>query len=275
MGRAIKLILYYLGYQLLFIFLATGIDATISLVNGGEITAGFRPGTMAVSIGMLLSTLAMTWHLVHFNYVRFNKESIYEVSKKVILLCIPLLLSAQFIAGVLNETLDLTDTNQELFISMSHNIFGVISIAIAVPILEELLFRGAIEGHLLRKGWSPKRAIIVSALIFGLIHGNPAQIPFAFLIGLLFGWLYYRTGSIIPGIAGHIINNSFGAWSMATVTKEELSQTTMETLGTTTTYILLLLSVVVFIGMYFYLNKYLPKPTQIHLGSIDEQDSTI
>ena len=117
----------------------------------------------------------------------------YEVSKRIILLCLPLLLSAQFIAGILNEALDLTDTNQELFISMSHNIFGVLSIAIVVPILEEFLFRGAIEGHLLRKGWSPKWAILVSALIFGIIHGNPAQIPFAFLIGLLFGWLYCGT----------------------------------------------------------------------------------
>lgn len=80
----------------------------------------------------------------------------------------------------INEALDLTDTNQELFISMSHNIFGVLSIAIVVPILEEVLFRGAIEGHLLRKGWSPKWAILVSALIFGIIHGNPAQIPLHF-----------------------------------------------------------------------------------------------
>ena len=195
MGRAIKLILYYLAYQLLFIFLATGTDATIALIGGADITANFRPGTMAISIGMLLSALAMTWHLVHFHYVKFNKKSMYEVSKKIILLCIPLLLSAQFIAGILNEALDLTDTNQELFISMSHNIFGVLSIAIVVPILEEFLFRGAIEGHLLRKGWSPKWAILVSALIFGIIHGNPAQIPYAIHICLHFEWLNYRTGS--------------------------------------------------------------------------------
>lgn len=66
MGRAIKLILYYLAYQLLFIFLATGTDATIALIGGADITANFRPGTIAISIGMLLSALAMTWHLVHF-----------------------------------------------------------------------------------------------------------------------------------------------------------------------------------------------------------------
>ena len=261
MRRAIKLILYYLAYQLLFTFLATGTDATIALTKGADITADFRPGAMAVSIGMLLSALAMIWHLIHFHYVRFNKESMNEISKKIILLCIPLLLSAQFIAGVLNEAFDLTDTNQELFISMSHNIFGILSIAIVVPILEEFLFRGAIEGHLLKIGWSPKRAILISALIFGLIHGNPAQIPFAFLIGLLFGWLYYRTGSLVPGIVGHIINNLSGAWIMSTATREELGRTTMETLGTTTTYILLVLAVIVFTGMYFYLNKCLPKPT--------------
>lgn len=260
MGRIIKLILYYPAYQLLFTFLATAVDATIALIDGADITADFRPGTPAISIGILLSALAMTWHLIHFHYIKFNKESINETSKRITLLCIPLLLSAQFIAGVLNEALDLTDTNQELFISMSHNIFGVLSIAIVVPILEELLFRGAIEGHLLRKGWSPKWAISVSALIFGLIHGNPAQIPFAFLIGLLFGWLYYRTGSLVPGIVGHIINNSFGAWTLFTATQEELGQTTVEILGTTATYILLVLAMIVFTGMYFYLNKCLPKP---------------
>ena len=40
---AIKLILYYLAYQLPFIFLATGTDATIALIGGADITANFRP----------------------------------------------------------------------------------------------------------------------------------------------------------------------------------------------------------------------------------------
>ena len=63
-----------------------------------------------------------------------------KFQKKIILLCIPLLLSAQFIAGILNEALDLTDTNQELFISMSHNIFGVLSIAIVVLFWKNFYF---------------------------------------------------------------------------------------------------------------------------------------
>ena len=50
--------------------------------------------------------------------------------------------------------------------------------------------------------------IVLSALFFALVHGNPVQMPHAFLIGLLLGWMYWRTGSIIPSIAFHWVNNS-------------------------------------------------------------------
>lgn len=44
--------------------------------------------------------------------------------------------------------------------------------------------------------------------MFALIHMNPVQMPHAFLIGLLLGWMYWRTGSILPGVAYHWANNS-------------------------------------------------------------------
>ena len=65
MGRAIKLILYYLAYQLLFIFLATGTDATIALIGGADIAANFRPGnihryvTLRISHDMALGTFPL------------------------------------------------------------------------------------------------------------------------------------------------------------------------------------------------------------------------
>ena len=73
-----------------------------------------------------------------------------------------------------------------------------------------MVFRGAILRALLnltgnRRHWV---AIVCSALIFGLVHMNLAQGLHAFLIGLLLGWFYYRTGSILPGIALHWVNNS-------------------------------------------------------------------
>ena len=51
-------------------------------------------------------------------------------------------------------------------------------------------------------------AIICSAVIFAVVHGNMAQGVHAFVMGCLLGWLYYRTGSIIPGIVLHWVNNS-------------------------------------------------------------------
>ncbi len=258
MGRAIKLILYYFAYQLVFLFVGTAADAAIVFIQRTEIPTDFQPGIATIVFSTFLSALAMTWHLIHFNYVRIEKKSLCEIPAKTILLSIPLVISALFLSSVLNEILGLPDHNQDVFVGMSHRLFGILSIALVSPVMEELLFRGAIEGHLLRKGWTPKWAIAVSALIFGLIHLNPAQIPFAFLIGLVFGWLFYRTGSVIPGLIGHILNNSCVAWYMASSTREELTKTTVEIWGTSLTYMLMVLAGVIFAGMWFYLNKHLP-----------------
>ena len=50
--------------------------------------------------------------------------------------------------------------------------------------------------------------IAVSALIFGLAHTNMPQFIHATIVGLLLGWLYYRTDSILPGIVFHWMNNT-------------------------------------------------------------------
>ena len=65
------------------------------------------------------------------------------------------------------------------------------------PVVEELLFRGAIQGHLLRKWKKPLWAIVVSSLIFGIVHGNWVQAPFAFVVGLALGWIYYHSENFL------------------------------------------------------------------------------
>lgn len=88
---------------------------------------------------------------------------------------------------------------------------GFFVIGILVPLAEEIVFRGAILRTLLNHQaptmgrWT---AISISALIFGLAHINPVQIPHAFLLGLFLGWLYERTGSIVPGVVAHVVNNT-------------------------------------------------------------------
>lgn len=90
---------------------------------------------------------------------------------------------------------------------------GILIVAVAGPVLEELLFRGAVEKLLLQQ-YTPTKAILFSALIFGVFHINPAQIVPAFLLGLMLGWMYYKTASLIPCIVVHILNNSLSVYLM-------------------------------------------------------------
>ena len=87
--------------------------------------------------------------------------------------------------------------------------WGYVSIGLLAPLSEEIVFRGAILRSLLQsQRLSVWGAIAISALLFALTHLNPAQMPHAFAVGLLLGWMYWRTGSILPGVAYHWANNS-------------------------------------------------------------------
>lgn len=84
-------------------------------------------------------------------------------------------------------------------------LLSMVGTAVLPAILEELLFRGVVMGLLRPAG--DRVAILVSALLFSLAHGTLTQIPFAFVLGLVFGFLYVRTGSLLVPMALHFLNN--------------------------------------------------------------------
>jgi membrane protease YdiL (CAAX protease family) len=85
---------------------------------------------------------------------------------------------------------------------------GYAVVGLLAPLAEEVVFRGAILRSLLRWHHNHWVAIAISAALFALTHMNPAQMPHALLIGVLLGWMYYRTDSILPGVVYHWVNNS-------------------------------------------------------------------
>ena len=85
---------------------------------------------------------------------------------------------------------------------------GYFVVGLLAPLAEEMVFRGAILRSLLRWKSNPWVGIVISAILFAVIHMNPAQMPHAFLIGLLLGWMYWRTDSIVPGVVYHWVNNT-------------------------------------------------------------------
>lgn len=90
-----------------------------------------------------------------------------------------------------------------------HSAGGVIlyllTLAVAPAIVEEYALRGVTLGALRNLG--DKNALIISSLLFALMHANFIQIPFALLMGLILGYLTLVTGSIIPAVVLHFINN--------------------------------------------------------------------
>ena len=204
MLKIIKLVAYYFVYQLIFSAVVMALSRWLMPMDMGTMT----------SLIMVASPLAMAWHLLHFKYVSIKHDRYRRVGWSVLCISAVFIFSATYVLNVVIEQLGIPNTMEDAFIAMSRNPLGLFSIALLAPILEELLFRGAIEGQLLCRWQNPWWGIVVSSLIFGVIHGNPAQIPFAFLVGVMFGWLYYRTGSLLPGIVGHVLNNSIAAVNM-------------------------------------------------------------
>lgn len=82
-----------------------------------------------------------------------------------------------------------------------------ISTAIIPPLVEEFACRGIMLGSLKKYGNS--FAVLTSAIVFGIMHGNFQQMPFAFLVGLILGFVTVKTGSIWPAVAIHAFNNAF------------------------------------------------------------------
>lgn len=106
--------------------------------------------------------------------------------------------------------IEMDENTQQIITSMMKEPWGYVAVGILAPLAEEVVFRGAILRTLL--GIMSKKnhwvAIMISAAIFGVVHANLAQFINALLMGLLLGWMYYRTKSLVPGILLHWVNNT-------------------------------------------------------------------
>ena len=86
--------------------------------------------------------------------------------------------------------------------------FCTISFCIAIipAVCEELFFRGYLMQNI-KENNSKFFAIIISALLFSIIHLNPISFIYIFILGLYLGHIFYKTGSIIPAMILHFLNN--------------------------------------------------------------------
>lgn len=74
-------------------------------------------------------------------------------------------------------------------------------------ICEEILFRGYIQTRLTRT-WNPMLGILVASLLFAVFHMDLVHVIAVFPMGFYLGWISWRSGSIVPAMIGHFINNT-------------------------------------------------------------------
>ena len=92
-------------------------------------------------------------------------------------------------------------------IDQGNVIIALLTVGIIVPFAEEFLFRGVLYSTL-NKRISIKWTIIIQGVLFGIYHGNLIQGAYATLLGILFGYVTYKTKSLWPAVIMHMVNNT-------------------------------------------------------------------
>lgn len=177
----------------------------------------------------------------------FNAHLIVNRSLSVIVLTI---ISYQIvIAPVINYLSIHFSTNQSTFIS--HDFIYYAGAILIGPIVEELIFRGAILNGMLDNYKNNRKALVLSALIFCLVHVKILQVIPAFFWGIVFGYFFYQTKSILLCIALHIIVNASGIASTIMYKKNQTA--TLANAYGEHSWAVYLISISVFILCLFYL----------------------
>ena len=209
---------------------------------------------------------------MHFGYFKFGKEPFKQVQGNVMLLSVVFIFCAMAVFNYMAQAVELPDNLEVQMTQMARNICGVLAISVLGPILEEVLFRGAIQGFLMRKFSNPWVGIVIASAIFGIVHLNPVQVFYAFFLGLVFGWLYYRTGSLMPCIVGHVLNNSLAALTMYFGIEEvEI----VEEMGMVSEVMSVALLVAVAACMVYLINAKQPAVPQPWRGVGDDDDELV
>jgi len=226
-------------------------------------------------LGLVVATISM--FILVFFLARVHKNNFLKkiFSKKInfnfLYTIIPIIIGTMMInIFITNLNLNPSDTSYTDFIKKlaSNKLYVslfIIPIVFIAPVTEELIYRGIILRGL-SSHYSAKVAILVSSILFSLAHLNFAQIPNAFILGLVFSILMIHLGNILYVIIYHIINNflvTVGLYFVAPedFTKKASSEITLEFLPS---LILAILGIIlIYIGLKWTIKSLTGKDTTV------------
>lgn len=206
--------------------LATVLEGALYAVVGGK---GEAPNWVTyVGSGVPLYLIAMP-----IAVMLMGKSTVIETRKfdmkpglffKLLLMCLPMMWAGSVFGSMLSMVLSNGEaTDRVADLAMQTNIWNVVFLVIVGPVFEEWLFRKQLIDHTRKYG--EKTAILLSGLAFGLFHMNLFQFFYAFLLGLMFGYVYTRTSKLRYSTAMHmIINFNGGVLAPWVLTRVDLDQ---------------------------------------------------
>lgn len=200
---------------------------------GSQLTAGITPFLLSLLHIRLSSSITLVGTLLLANllaiglFFLYRPHSITWTSTMVglqgqagrrtawaFLMAIPAIL----LVNILQEALfpDIPDlVGADTFKEIMYHPAGLLTIMFLGPLSEELLFRGGVQTDFAnimqqecKNRFSTYLPLILSALIFAIIHLNPAQMPAAFILGFVLGFAYWWTGSLLAPVCIHVFNNA-------------------------------------------------------------------
>ena len=206
--------------------LATVLEGALYAAVGGK---GETPNWVTyVGSGVPLYLIAMP-----IAVMLMGKSTVIETRKfdmkpglffKLLLMCLPMMWAGSVFGSMLSMAFSNGEaTDRVADLAMQTNIWNVVFLVIVGPIFEEWLFRKQLIDHTRKYG--EKTAILLSGLAFGLFHMNLFQFFYAFLLGLMFGYVYTRTSKLRYSTAMHmIINFNGGVLAPWVLTRVDLDQ---------------------------------------------------
>jgi len=171
----------------------------------------------------LLFVLFLVSAFLKLKYIDLQDTiSIKKFSVGVLIVAFVCLTAISYVVDIFASLLNISIKEQsQMEMDVVRHPFALFTVSVIAPITEEIIFRGAILRRMLQSSkQSPWMAIVCSAVLFSAGHVFPVMIVNAFFIGLLFGWLYFKTRSLLLTITLHLANNTLYSIVLLTPLKD-------------------------------------------------------
>ena len=226
-GKATVYFLVYILAQVVAFFVGSVVCGAVVAYQAGVQGKTLAPAETVQSATELLTqnlglalianaVIAISIYVIFFAIRKknfFNETSIKKISAKTAILAVTTVIGTyccmNFALNFIPEDSSLAQNFIESSSRLSDMPFwqSLLATSIIVPILEEVVFRGLMFSRL-NRSMPTWLAIIITSAVFGLVHGQALWAVWAGLLGVIINIVRVKTGSLIPCIIIHIINNT-------------------------------------------------------------------